>query len=92
MEETTLEESLRAAQIEVVEQEVFSILIKEAGSLPTATAHVSERSIVVRAAQEADLTIQLVGIVPLKTTVQVLIPIPFRLTARASTMHRPRLP
>ncbi|KZT74377.1 hypothetical protein DAEQUDRAFT_761241 [Daedalea quercina L-15889] len=60
MKETTLEESLRAAQIEVVEQEIFAALIKEAGSLPTATAHVSERSIVVKAAQGTDLVVQLV--------------------------------
>lgn len=60
VEETTLEESLRAAQIEVVEQEVFSALIKEAGNLPTATARVSERSIVVKAALGTELIIQLV--------------------------------
>ncbi|KAH9844297.1 subunit 17 of mediator complex-domain-containing protein [Rhodofomes roseus] len=60
MEETTLEESLRAAQIEVVEQEVFSALIKEAGNLPTATARVSERSILIKAAPGTELSIQLV--------------------------------
>lgn len=60
MEETTPEESLRAAQIEAVEQEVFSALIKEAGNLPTATARVSERSILIKAAPGTELIIQLV--------------------------------
>lgn len=90
LEETTLEESLRAAQIEVVEQEIFSTLIKEAGSLPTATAHVSERSIVIKAAQGADLTIQLVCIPYSETTAPVLTP--YRSIVTASTMHRHRVP
>ncbi|KAF9821151.1 hypothetical protein IEO21_00759 [Rhodonia placenta] len=56
----SLEGSLRAAQAEVVEQEIFATLIKEASSLPTASARVSERLIVIEAAQDVDLRFELV--------------------------------
>ncbi|KAH9951596.1 subunit 17 of mediator complex-domain-containing protein [Amylocystis lapponica] len=56
----SLEGSLRAAQTEVVEQELFSMLINEAGNLPTASARVSERLIVIEAAQGTDLRFELV--------------------------------
>ncbi|KAF9453081.1 hypothetical protein P691DRAFT_802458 [Macrolepiota fuliginosa MF-IS2] len=58
-DETTLEGALRAAQREIVEQEIFSILVQEAGSLPTASAKVSERLIVIDAAQGLELQIEL---------------------------------
>ncbi len=57
---TTIEHMLRAAQAEVVEQEIYSILIKEAGNLPTASAEVSERLIVIEAAQATELRFELV--------------------------------
>ncbi|KAI0750794.1 subunit 17 of mediator complex-domain-containing protein [Daedaleopsis nitida] len=56
----TLDGALRAAQVEVVEQEVFSMLIKEASSLPTASAEVSERLILIDAAQSTELRFELV--------------------------------
>jgi mediator of RNA polymerase II transcription subunit 17, fungi type len=56
----SLEGSLRAAQQEVVEQEIFSVLIREAGNLPTASARVSERLIVIDAAQGMELLFELV--------------------------------
>lgn len=59
-DESSLEGSLRAAQQEIVEQEIFSVLIKEAGSLPTASARVSERLIVIDAAQGMELQFELV--------------------------------
>lgn len=59
-DETTLDGALRVAQREVVEQEIFSILVQEAGSLPTASAKVSERLIVIGAAQGLELQIELV--------------------------------
>ncbi|KAI0081763.1 hypothetical protein K474DRAFT_1635087 [Panus rudis PR-1116 ss-1] len=55
-----IEESLRAAQSEVVQQEIFSLLIKEASNLPTASARVSERLIAIEAAQETELRLELV--------------------------------
>lgn len=56
-----LEESLRGAQAEVVQQEIFAVLIKEASSLPTASARVSERLIIVDAAQATELVFELVS-------------------------------
>lgn len=56
----TLEGSLRAAQQEMVEQEIFTVLIREAGNLPTASSRVSERLIVIDAAQGTELRFELV--------------------------------
>lgn len=56
----SLEGSLKAAQQEIVEQEIFSVLIREAGNLPTASARVSERLIVIDAAQGIELRFELV--------------------------------
>jgi mediator of RNA polymerase II transcription subunit 17 len=63
---TTLEGALKAAQQEVVEQEIFSLLVQEAGSLPTASARVAERLIVIDAAQGTELKFELVSVMPLK--------------------------
>jgi mediator of RNA polymerase II transcription subunit 17, fungi type len=60
VDDGSLEGSLRAAQQEVVEQEIFSVLIREAGNLPTASARVSERLIVIDAAQGIELLFELV--------------------------------
>jgi mediator of RNA polymerase II transcription subunit 17 len=51
---------LKAAQEEVVEQEIFSVLVREASSLPTVSARVSERLIVIDAAQGLELQFELV--------------------------------
>lgn len=56
----TLEGALQAAQQEMVEQEIFGVLIREAGNLPTASARVAERLIVVDAAQGMELRFELV--------------------------------
>ncbi|KAJ7754261.1 subunit 17 of mediator complex-domain-containing protein [Mycena maculata] len=56
---SSLDGALRAAQQEIVEQEIFSLLVKEAGSLPTASARVSERLIVIEAAQAVELKFEL---------------------------------
>ena len=59
---SSLEGSLRAAQAEVVQQEIFSILIKEASNLSTAaSARISERLIVLEAAQGTELRFELVS-------------------------------
>ncbi|KAF4619339.1 hypothetical protein D9613_005033 [Agrocybe pediades] len=50
---------LKYLQTEVVDQEIFSLLVKEAGSLPTASARVSERLIVIDASQGLDLSFEL---------------------------------
>lgn len=55
-----LDSALKTAQSEIVDQEIFSLLVKEAGNLPTALARVSERLIVIDAAQGLDLTFELV--------------------------------
>jgi mediator of RNA polymerase II transcription subunit 17, fungi type len=60
-DESVLEESLRCAQAEVVQQEIFSVLIREASNLPTASARVSERLIVIDAAQGTELAFELVS-------------------------------
>lgn len=63
--DSSLEGSLRAAQAEVVQQEIFSILIKEASNLSTAaSARVSERLIVLEAAQGTELRFELVSSLP----------------------------
>lgn len=56
----SLDGSLRDAQAEVVQQEIFSVLIKEASNLPTASVRVSERLIVIEAARGIDLRFELV--------------------------------
>ncbi|KAJ7276450.1 subunit 17 of mediator complex-domain-containing protein [Mycena haematopus] len=56
----SLDAALRAAQQEIVEQEIFSLLVKEAGSLPTASARVSERLIVIDAAKGVELKFELI--------------------------------
>ncbi|KAJ7047317.1 subunit 17 of mediator complex-domain-containing protein [Mycena alexandri] len=58
-DDLSLDGALRAAQQEIVEQEIFSLLVKEAGSLPTASARVSERLIVIDAAQGVELKFEL---------------------------------
>jgi mediator of RNA polymerase II transcription subunit 17, fungi type len=59
-DESDLHGSLKAAQTEVVEEEIFSVLIREASGLPTASARVSERLIVIKAAPGTELTFELV--------------------------------
>lgn len=44
-----------------MEQEIFGMLIREAGNLPTASARVSERLIVIEAAQGVELRFELVS-------------------------------
>lgn len=55
-----LEDTLKDAQREIVEQEIFSLLVREAGNLPTVSARVSERLIIIDAAQGTELRIELV--------------------------------
>ena len=57
----SLDSALRASQQEVVEQEIFGILIREVGNLPTASARVSERLIVIEAAHGIELRFELVS-------------------------------
>lgn len=52
---------LRSARNEVVDQEIFSQLIKEAALLPTAAVNVSERLIVIEAAKNSELRFELVS-------------------------------
>lgn len=56
----SLNVSLKAAQQEIVEEEIFSVLIAEASELPTAAVRVSERLIVIEAAQTIELRFELV--------------------------------
>ncbi|KAF8974515.1 subunit 17 of mediator complex-domain-containing protein [Flammula alnicola] len=56
----SLENALKIAQTEVVDQEIFSLLVKESGNLPTASARVSERLIAIDAAQDLELAFELV--------------------------------
>ncbi|HEV7738670.1 MAG TPA: hypothetical protein VGO47_15015 [Chlamydiales bacterium] len=52
---------LDSARNEIVDQEIFSKLIKEAATLPTAAVKVSERLIVVELAQDSELRFELVS-------------------------------
>ncbi|TFY54094.1 hypothetical protein EVG20_g9851 [Dentipellis fragilis] len=56
----SLDGILRAAQRELIEQEIFTALIRGAGNLPTTTARVSERLIVIEIAQGTELYLELV--------------------------------
>ncbi|KAI0832410.1 subunit 17 of mediator complex-domain-containing protein [Trametes gibbosa] len=56
----SLDGALCAAQAEVVEQEIFTRLIKEASSLPTASSEVSERLIIIDAGQSTELRFELI--------------------------------
>ncbi|THH19874.1 hypothetical protein EW146_g1392 [Bondarzewia mesenterica] len=67
----SLDAILRDAQREVVEQEIFSVLIKDAGNLPTASASVSERLIVLEAAQNVELRFELVDRVVVESSSQI---------------------
>ncbi|EIN10368.1 hypothetical protein PUNSTDRAFT_65442 [Punctularia strigosozonata HHB-11173 SS5] len=55
----SLSETLRTAQREIVEQEIFAALIREASNLPTASARVSERIVAVDAAQDTELRFEM---------------------------------
>ena len=66
----SLDGALRAAQAEVVEQEVFAALIREASGLPTASAEVSERLILIDAAQNTELRFELVGLLTLGRSIR----------------------
>jgi mediator of RNA polymerase II transcription subunit 17 len=55
-----LNAELRNAQVEIANQEIFSLLVAEAGNLPTASVQVAERLIIINAAQGLDLTFELV--------------------------------
>ncbi|TFK75858.1 hypothetical protein BDN72DRAFT_785935 [Pluteus cervinus] len=59
-EEDTLDGRLRGAQREMIEYEVFSLLVQEAGKLPSASARVSERLIIIDAADNTELVFELV--------------------------------
>ena len=76
--DVSLDAILREAQREVVEQEIFSILIKDAGNLPTASARVSERLIVLETAQNVELRFELVCIFDVHCIDVVLIVIRYR--------------
>lgn len=52
--------ALERAQIESLEKEIFGQLITEAANLPTASARVSERLIVIDAAETMELRFELV--------------------------------
>jgi mediator of RNA polymerase II transcription subunit 17 len=56
----TLDIALKAVQTEAFDQEIFALLVKEAGNLPTASARVSERLIAIDATQGVHLTFELV--------------------------------
>ncbi|THH08655.1 hypothetical protein EW145_g2561 [Phellinidium pouzarii] len=56
----TLHSAIKDAQKEVVEKEIFEELIKEASNLPTASARVSERLIVIDAAHNVELRFELI--------------------------------
>lgn len=56
-----VEDSVAVAQREIIEQEIFTLLVQESSTLPTASAKVSERLIVIEAAQSTELKFELVS-------------------------------
>lgn len=61
LDSADLDAALRDAQVEIANQEVFSLLVAEAGHLSTASVQVAERLIIINAAQGLDLTFELVN-------------------------------
>jgi mediator of RNA polymerase II transcription subunit 17, fungi type len=57
-----LQATLWEAQREVLEQEIFSLLIRDASVLPTSSVRVSERLLVVEATQDTEIRFELVGL------------------------------
>lgn len=57
----TIHSRLVTARNEIVDQEIFSQLIKEAATLPTASSRVSERLIAIEIAQSLELRFELVS-------------------------------
>ncbi|EPQ59420.1 hypothetical protein GLOTRDRAFT_70848 [Gloeophyllum trabeum ATCC 11539] len=61
LSEDTVDSALGAAQREIIEQEIFSLLIRESSALPTASSRVAERLIVIEASQDTELCFELVN-------------------------------
>ena len=59
-DESDLNAILHSAQQEIIEQEIFSLLVKEAANLPTASARVSEMAVFIDAAPGMELQFELV--------------------------------
>lgn len=59
-EQPSLEMSLTGAQREIVDEEIFSVLIKEASSLPTSSARVAERIIIIDVDHGIELRFEMV--------------------------------
>jgi mediator of RNA polymerase II transcription subunit 17, fungi type len=60
MSDDALQACLREAQREVLEQEIFSLLIRDASILPTSLVRVAERLLVVEATQDTEIQFELV--------------------------------
>jgi mediator of RNA polymerase II transcription subunit 17, fungi type len=66
-----LQATLREAQREVLDQEIFSLLIRDTNVFPTSSVRVSERLLVVEATQDTEIWFELVSLrapVPLAPT------------------------
>lgn len=57
-----MQATLREAQREVLDQEIFSLLIRDASVFPTSSVRVSERLLVVEATQDTEIWFELVGL------------------------------
>jgi len=70
---SSVEDYVASAQREIVEQEIFSLLVQEASNLPTASTKVSERLIVIEAAQATELKFELVclSLAPLQQALNI---------------------
>lgn len=62
-EHPSLETSLTWAQREIVDEEIFAILIREASSLPTSSARVAERIIIIDVDQGTELRFEMVRLI-----------------------------
>lgn len=64
----SLETSLTDAQREIVDEEIFAILIREASSLPTSSARVAERIIIIDVDHGSELRFEMVRLKQSPTT------------------------
>ncbi|KAH0840134.1 subunit 17 of mediator complex-domain-containing protein [Lanmaoa asiatica] len=62
LEHPSLETSLTDAQWEIVDEEIFTVLIREASSLPTSSARVAERIIIIDVDHGTELRFEMVDI------------------------------
>jgi mediator of RNA polymerase II transcription subunit 17, fungi type len=69
--EDSVDATLSEAQLELIDEEIFSVLIQEGNLLPTALGRVSERLVVIDAAEGVELKFELLKDAPVSPQVEL---------------------